>query len=501
VNEPSETERIEWGGYDVDTCSDGDVDCDSDGEDELWKSCTSIGDSKVSSMQDMTTWSRQTMPCDSNSLHLMKQARIHEFEHGRGVISACFSSDGRNIATGFKNSFVRIFDVATGTEILKTVKHRGCVVCVCFSFDGRKIATVNEHDCVRLFDIDTGKLILKISNSKHRSVFTSVCFSPVDGKRIATGTDSGLVQIFDISSGDAVLKINKPFCEIKCLCYSPDGTMIATGSVDSCVRIFEVATGKETKRLVSLENGKIKYGGSVLSICFSPEGNSIVTGSGDKFARVFDVVTGMEILKTAEHGHHVTSVCFSRDGKCIATGSVDNWALSIATGYKKSHVRIFQVATGAEILKTEEQRGYVLSLSFSSDGSKIATATEHNFARIFDLANSERSSLVSARPVPRSSISECWIREWHWEEVKGHQYSSTVQSTRCSSVDVKTMVEQKTQNMCAQFKENELARDHIIKLLSQYPFLDAEVAGFDAHDPEGRHFCIFLANNFVLHHR
>ncbi len=487
MNQPSESERIEWGGYDVDTCSDGDIDCDSDGEEHMWKSCEGFGNSKSLSMQDITALSRQTTPPDGNFLHLMKQARIHEFQHGRGVTAACFSRDGRNLVTGSKNSFVRIFDVATGAEISKTVKHRGHVLCVCFSFDGRKIATVNEHNCVRLFHVDTGKLIVKISNSKNRSVITSICFSP-HGKSIATGSDSGLVQIFDISTGNSVMKINTPFCGIKCLCYSPDGTKIATGSVDSCVRIFEVATGNETTRLVTLENGKMKYGGCVWSLGFSSDGRNIVTGSGDKFARVFNVADGKEILKTAEHGHHVTTVCFSPDGKCIATGSIDNWALSVATGYKKSHARVFQVSTGAEILKTEEQRGYVLSLSFSADGSKIATATEHNFARIFDLAFVENITPASARLAPRSSISGSWIKEWDWEEVKGHQYSSTLQSTPRSSADVKAMVEQTTQIMCAEFKDNELSRNHIVDVLSRYPLLNADVAD---SDPEGRSLSAF----------
>ena len=485
MNHPSVTERIEWGGYDSDTCSDGDADSDSDGENALWKTCDGVINSNIPTMRDIMTLSRQTMLPDSNFYHLIKQARIHEFEHGRGVTAACFSPDGRNIATGSKNSFVRVFDVATGTEISKTVKHRGHIVCICFSFDGGKIATLNEHSFVRIFDADTCRLMRKISNSKHKGSVTSVCFCP-DGKCIATGSDSGFVQIFDISTGNSVLKINMPFCGIKCLCFSPNGKSIATGSVDSCVRIFEVATGNEIMRLVTLENGKIKYGGCIWSLCFSPDGRNIATGSGDKFARVFDLANGKEILKTAEHGHHVTSVCFSRDGKCIATGSVDNWALSIATGYKKSHVRVFQVATAEEILKTEEQRGYVLSLSFSSDGSKIATATEHNFARIFELAIVDHRSPVSARPIPRSSKSECWIREWDWEEVKGHQYSSTLQSTQRSSVDMKMMVEQEIQDMCTQFKESKFAREHVIELLSRFPFLNAEVEDYGAHNAEGR---------------
>ncbi len=476
INTQSTPERIEWGGYDSDESSGNDADDDTD----LWNSPEQFGDGTVPTAKHlMSLIGQNSLPeTDKNRDLLTKQARVLEFEHGRGITSACFSHDGRSIATGSKNNFVRIFDVAVGTEILTTVKHRGHVLSLCFSLDGNRIATATEHDCVRVFDVATGKKILKISNCSHGSGVTSLCFSP-DGMGLAIGSDGSVVRIFEVSFGQAVLKINIPVCSVKSVCFSPDGKSIATGSGDRFARVFDVASGKEILKTTA-------HGGSVKAVCFSPDGKSIATGSVDMFARVFDVSSGSEILKTAAHGGSVQAVCFSPDGRSIATGSADNLALSIATGCKHSFARVFELATGNEILKTNKQRGDTLALRFLPDGSKIATATELNFARIFEIASIEhRSSSPQHHLVSPMCKAGCWIQGSDWEEVAVHQHTPPMQSAQYSSDNVQAMVKDAMESMGIKLKENTLARDHIIQLLLQVHFLNAELEEYDTHAAEG----------------
>jgi WD40 repeat protein len=472
--------RIEWGGYDSDESSSGDDgNNDADDEKDLWNSLEQFGDGKVPTAKHLMSLIGQNSLPDKNRDLLTKQARVLEFEHGRGITSACFSHDGRSIATGSKNNFVRVFDVAVGTEILTTVKHRGHVVALCFSLDGNRIATATEHDCVRVFDVATGKKILKISNCNYGSGVTSVCFSP-DGMSLATGSDGSFVRIFEVLFGKAILKINLHVCSVKSVCFSPDGKSIATGSVDRFARVFDVTSGKEILKTTA-------HGGSVKSVCFSPDGKTIATGSVDMFARVFDVSSGTEILRTAAHGGSVTSVCFSPDGKSIATGSADNLALSIATGCKHSFARVFELSSGNEIMKTNKQRGDTLALRFLPDGSKIATATELNFARIFEIASIEhRSSSPQRHLVPPVYNAGRWIQGSDWEEMLVHQHTSPMQPAHYSSDNVQAMVKDAIQSMGIKLKENTLARDHIIQLLLQVDFLNVELEEYDTHAAEGQ---------------
>ena len=75
---------------------------------------------------------------------------------------------------------------------------------------------------------------------------------------------------------------------------------------------------------------------SVSSAAFSPDGTRVVTASWDNTARIWDAATGAEILALKGHDKGVISAAFSPDGTRIVTASDDSTA------------RIWNAATGAE---------------------------------------------------------------------------------------------------------------------------------------------------------
>jgi WD40 repeat protein len=65
----------------------------------------------------------------------------------------------------------------------------------------------------------------------------------------------------------------------------------------------------------------------VLSAAFSPDGTRIVTGSTDQTARVWDAASGRELLALRGHKGGVRSAAFSPDGARIVTASWDTTRL------------------------------------------------------------------------------------------------------------------------------------------------------------------------------
>ena len=55
-------------------------------------------------------------------------------------------------------------------------------------------------------------------------------------------------------------------------------------------------------------------------MAFSADGKRIVSGSEDKTVKVWDAATGQEVLTLKGHTGQVTSVAFSPDGKRIVSG-------------------------------------------------------------------------------------------------------------------------------------------------------------------------------------
>ena len=85
----------------------------------------------------------------------------------------------------------------------------------------------------------------------------------------------------------------------------------------------------------------------VTSVAFSPDGKTILTGSDDNTARVWDAASGQELLVLKGHDEWVRSVAFSPDGKTILTGSDDNTA------------RVWDAARGQELLALKGHDGPV----------------------------------------------------------------------------------------------------------------------------------------------
>ena len=59
---------------------------------------------------------------------------------------------------------------------------------------------------------------------------------------------------------------------------------------------------------------------------FSPDGRRILTGGHDNTARLWDAATGRELLTLRGHTEPVRSVAFSPDGQHLLTGSTDKTA-------------------------------------------------------------------------------------------------------------------------------------------------------------------------------
>ena len=62
------------------------------------------------------------------------------------------------------------------------------------------------------------------------------------------------------------------------------------------------------------------------SVAFSPDGQRIVTGSRDQTAKVWEAASGRELLTLKGHRIGIVSVAFSPDGRHIVTGCEGNTA-------------------------------------------------------------------------------------------------------------------------------------------------------------------------------
>ena len=287
------------------------------------------------------------------------------------VDSVAFSPDGQHIVTGGGEQVARVWEVASGRELLTLSGHHGEILSVAFSPDGQRIVTGSEDHTAKVWEAASGRELLTIKG--HILGILSVAFSP-DGQRIITGSQDHTAKVWEAASGRKLLALKGHDAGIMSAVFSPDGQRIVTGSADNTAKVWEAASGRE---LLTIKG----HGDGITFVAFSPDSQRIVTGSRDLTPQVWDVVTGRELLAFKELAGAVRSLAFSPDGRRIVTGCQDKTA------------RVWDALSGRELLALKGHTDQVLSVAFSPDGRRIATGSADGTAKLWAAA-SDRGPLL-----------------------------------------------------------------------------------------------------------
>jgi WD40 repeat protein/serine/threonine protein kinase/DNA-binding XRE family transcriptional regulator len=326
--------------------------------------------------------------------------------HTRDLVGLTFSRDGTRLATIGEDRTVRIWETATGKELLTlpiSLTMTGAAYRILsFSPDGTKLAAGGSH-LAKVWDAVSGQELLALSG--HTDEVLAVAFSP-DGTRIATASADGVAKIWDATAGRELLTltgsiqaVNPGASKVSTLAFSPDGTRIATASNDNTIKVWDVISGQ---MLLALPHTDV-----VSNIAFSPDGKRLATGTFNTTWILWDAATGQSLLTIFGHASLVTGIGFDPTGKLLATASEDGTA------------KIWDTVTGRELLALSGHTSGITGVAFSPDGRLLATASRDRTAKLWDVS-------------PQGG------REWfnlvaHTDGVWGLAYSSDARSARIAT--------------------------------------------------------------------
>jgi uncharacterized protein with WD repeat len=190
------------------------------------------------------------------------------------------------LASASSDQTVKIWETATGEELLTLKGHAGAVMSVAFRPDGQRLASGSNDQTVKIWDSATGKELFALMG--HAGVVTSVAFSP-DGQRLASGSNDQTVKIWDSATGKELLALKGHASRVRSVAFSPDGQHLASGG-DQTVKIWDSATGNE---LFALKG----HAGWLLGVAFSPDGQRLACTNQDGSIHLWETASvSREIL-------------------------------------------------------------------------------------------------------------------------------------------------------------------------------------------------------------
>jgi len=219
---------------------------------------------------------------------------------------------------------------------------------------------------IHLMDVSTGKDLTILPG--HNSDIMSVAISP-DGKYLASGTWANEIKIWDLHSSEEVATLE---CSgsVEALAFSSDGSTLASGAgmnrrrAGSDVIVWRTNSWTKTLELV--------FGPYVHTVDFSPNARVLAVGGGLPYVqdssaclKIFDTETG-NVIETLVGGYGVPKeyqcvegVSFSTRGDLLASGSDDNF------------VRLWDLRSGKCIAEVDTKE-HVYDVDFSPNGSFLA---------------------------------------------------------------------------------------------------------------------------------
>ena len=305
--------------------------------------------------------------------------------HSERVKSLHFSSDGGTLATASAGgNSVHLWDVSTGALYNTFTRDFNTIYSISFSPDDNLLAAAFD-DGVRLWEVSTGTL--RHTFVVPTSTVKRVRFSP-DGSILAAGGDSNTVRLWEVSTGTLRHTFVVPTSTIERVRFSPDGSILATGSLDGTVCLWDVSTGT---LLHTLSGDTYR----VMDMRFSPDGSILATrNEHDKEVRLWDVAAG--VLWNIFRGHTlpILSINFSSDGRTLTTASADGT------------VRLWNVTTGVVRNTLEWQSfGRIARVRFSPDGSILAGGSGHGAVYLWDVSTGMVDKVLTKEDDPDGPIS------------------------------------------------------------------------------------------------
>jgi WD40 repeat protein len=279
------------------------------------------------------------------------------------------------VGTASTHTKLHVWDLASGQQRFAIQgPFQGGREQLAFSPDSTRITCAGGDPRVGLWDATSGKELAMYRG--HTSNVCAVAFSS-DGRQLLSADATHAIKVWDAHPRADALVL-KPGDMAGYAAVSPDAQRIATFSFGPAggIKVWDF-TGKQ---LLSLKRSTAHENEGDLNrvLVFSPKGDRLACGTTSLDAgKVWDGLTvwdaaGKELLNLDEEGVGLGSVALSPDGTRVAAAASASRPRDLNSDPAKMTLRVWEVATGRQVLTIERPSYYWGRITYSADGARLA---------------------------------------------------------------------------------------------------------------------------------
>jgi WD40 repeat protein len=267
------------------------------------------------------------------------------------------------------------------------------------------------YDQIKIWNVTSGQQAQSLSMRSANPYGTteSIAFSP-DGKFLATAL-GGVIQIWDVGTGHELGNISPgnsgtpsptmgtTYRSMGSLCYSPDGKYLAVAEKITTTNMQEqLAKMADSMRSGNLPAGltvpkRSRFGGIIPGVRSSSSGKvdaqtmASIRASMPSVAdmayqvsgpiEIWDITSRQRVISLPGHENGTTIVSYSSDGTRLATSGPEN------------DIKIWDLTTGKEISTLSGHTAMIDALAFSPRGDLLASASTDGMTRLWDVRSGE----------------------------------------------------------------------------------------------------------------
>ncbi|MBI1290437.1 hypothetical protein GC173_04245, partial [bacterium] len=327
------------------------------------------------------------------------------------IRAVAVSPDGTKLVTASRDKTAKVWDIATGSDLITFRQHSGQLTCVAFSKDGSLVATGAEHETssrgVRLWNTNDGSVVRILSG--HNYSAESLAFSPDNSKLLVGGGGGESTAIlYDLNTGLQVRTLSDGVFGIDAVDFTSDGgTILTSGLYGSDTKLWRASTGSPILTLGGQSNPissasfsptdssvigisgttatlwETEFGSrlrsfegheaALRSARWSSDGTGIVTTAEDNLVKTWEARSATALHTLTGHSAETNSVAFSPNGQLVVTGS----AGGITTVWSKDN--------GVALSAFGGDRGPVNAVAFSASGGRLAAALSDGVSTVWDM--------------------------------------------------------------------------------------------------------------------